>query len=313
MIRALAVLLVLALVPAASADAAVSKKKAISGPSDIDGSSQFDTYKDLGAGIFETTLSWSDVAVEEPIDAKDPFDPGYSFPDSLQTAVDEGKRTGISVAVDVTGIPSWADKKKPAKQLADFLTAAARQYPTIRLWTIEDTKLSATQYAAALDAASVALHARSKLNLVVSAPSTVSSASKWIKGLKLASGKTPRFDLYGHDPSAKGKLDVKKIEGQVKDAFGSKRLFLTNYTLPIALSDKYSFHFTQAVAGQRLIAAYKAIKSDSRVYALSYNGLTDADLQSDGRNVKSGLIDNTGAKRATYNAFKKALELQHAE
>src|SRR3954447_1571657 len=154
MIRALAVLVALAVFPA-TADAAVSQKKAIWGPVDIDATSQFDTYKDLGAGIYETTLDWGLVAVEEPTDAKDPLDTGYDWPDSIDTAVSEGRRTHIKIDLTVTNLPKWASKTSPAKQYADFLSAAAERYPGVHLWTIWDKPaqtFTPTRYAALLDA-----------------------------------------------------------------------------------------------------------------------------------------------------------------
>ena len=167
MIRALAVLAALVVFPA-TAHAAVSQKKAIWGPVEqADGSSYFDTYKDLGAGIFETTLDWSQVAVMEPTDAKDPLDTGYEWPDSIDTAIAEGKRTHIQIDLTVTNLPAWASKTSPAKQYADFLTAAAKRYPAVHLWTIWDKPaqtFSPTRYATLLDASYAALKAKSKSN-----------------------------------------------------------------------------------------------------------------------------------------------------
>ena len=54
-------LLILALTPA-TADAAVSHKKAIWGPAEIDSASQFPVYKDLGVGVFQMKLEWDQVA-----------------------------------------------------------------------------------------------------------------------------------------------------------------------------------------------------------------------------------------------------------
>jgi len=54
----LLLLLVLALVVPAQADAAVTRKKAIWGPVSVDGRSQFPIYADLGVGIYQSTLRW---------------------------------------------------------------------------------------------------------------------------------------------------------------------------------------------------------------------------------------------------------------
>ena len=93
MVRRTLFALVLALVafPAASAHAAVTTKKAIWGPVEIDSQSQFPVYRELGAGIYQTTLDWSQVASLEPLDAKDVDDPSYEWPDEIDTAISEAK------------------------------------------------------------------------------------------------------------------------------------------------------------------------------------------------------------------------------
>ena len=119
-------------------------KKAIWGPVEVDATSQFPTYKELGAGIYMTKLEWDKVAVLEPDDARDPLDAGYDWPLELDTAIDEARRNGIDVALTVTGTPEWANGDKAAhaptnpKDYADFLTAAAERYPGVHLWVIWD-------------------------------------------------------------------------------------------------------------------------------------------------------------------------------
>ncbi len=308
MIRALAVLAALVVFPATTAQAAVSQKKAIWGPVEqADGSSYFDTYKDLGAGIFEMTLDWSQVAVMAPDKATDPLDTGYEWPDSVDTALAEAKRTHIQVDLTVTNLPDWASKTAPAKQYADFLTAAAKRYPGVHLWTIwakPAQTFTPTRYAALLDAGYGALKASSKSNTVIGGNSadmdTKVTAHRWIPKLKLANGKRPRLDLYGHDATSKtGKLNLKSLKAEVKDTFGNKRIFITRLTLPIAANSAFSFHFGPTGAAARLTAAFKTTKADSSIYSLGYDGLTDTDYP-------SGLIDENDAKRPAYNAFKKA-------
>src|SRR3954468_8418966 len=106
--RALPLILALVAFPAASADAAVTTKKAIWGPVEIDSQPQFPVYRELGAGIFQTTLDWSEVASLNALAATDVDDPSYEWPDEIDTAISEAKRQGISVALTVTGTPSWS-------------------------------------------------------------------------------------------------------------------------------------------------------------------------------------------------------------
>ena len=107
-------LLVLVAVPATSANAAVTTKKAIWGPVEIDSQSQFPVYKELGAGIYQTTLNWAEVASLEPLDAKDVEDPSYEWPDEIDTAIAEAKQRRHPVALTVTGAPEWANGDKPS-------------------------------------------------------------------------------------------------------------------------------------------------------------------------------------------------------
>jgi len=195
--RALPLLLILALAPA-TADAAVSTKKAIAGPVEFQGDSQFPTYAALGAGIYIATLDRSKVAVMEPENAKDPDDPGYEWPPDLDEAVSEAAKYHMQIAFTL----EHAD--------ADFATAAARRYPKARLWQVARTG----SYATTLGRIYTALKARSKQNEVIANP---------------GSAKAPKakFDMFGYTPAAKKKLpDLDKLHKSVK-----KELFITGWTL----------------------------------------------------------------------------------
>jgi hypothetical protein len=325
--RPLVIALVLALLPAASADAAVSRKKAISGPTEFEGESLFPTYRDLGAGIYQTKLEWDKVAVFEPLDAKDPLDAAYDWPPEIDNAVTDGREHGIDVALTVTGTPEWANSGKSPrvaprspKAYADFLTAAARRYPGVHLWIIWDSPtrrenlspLSAGGYARLLDGAYGALKARSRRNLVVGGNSATTGASmsteRWLRELKLPNGKRPRLDLYGHNPSSRNGLrarDIDTLEAAVTAALGRKRLFLDSFTLPTAANWRYPFRVTRKVQASRLTAAIRAAKRDSSVYSLGYSSLYDEERRLDNRQVESGLLDADGKKRPAYRAFKR--------
>src|SRR3954468_16153413 len=122
------ILLVLVAIPTTTAHAAVTTKKAIWGPVEIDSQSQFPVYRELGAGIYQTTLSWADVASLEPLNAKDVDDPSYEWPDEIDTAIAEAKSAGLTVALTVTGTPSWSKK---TTDFATFAGVAAKRYPSV--------------------------------------------------------------------------------------------------------------------------------------------------------------------------------------
>ena len=95
----------------------------------------------------------------------------------------------------------------------------------MHLWTIGDPRSRSA--AAATRACSTpryaALKARSSRNRVVGGNSTGNGAARWIRSLKLANGKAPRMDLYGH--STTRALTADDVD-ELADAAG-KRLFLT--------------------------------------------------------------------------------------
>jgi hypothetical protein len=282
--RALMLALILAVTPA-TANAAVTQKKAIWGPTEFEAESLFGTYKDLGAGIYQMNLAWDEIAVLEPLEAKDPLDASYEWPDQIDTAISEARAKKIQVALTVTGTPEWA-KRSDHRAHAAFLTAAARRYRAVHIWTIGDDpakSLSGRVYARRLDAAYAALKSRSSRNRVVGGNSTGNRAARWIRSLKLANGKAPRMDLYGH--STTRPMSARAVKKLADDA--DERLFLN---LSLTANSRQA---------SRLRSALRVTKRSSDVFSLGYRGLMD-----DG-DSKTGLIDFNNEKRSAYNAFKR--------
>jgi hypothetical protein len=227
-----ALLLVLAL-GATPAEARQSSKKSLWGPAQVNGISQFPVYRDLGARIYQTTLSWPSVAATRPARPTDPTDPAYRWPAELDYAIAEARRYGIRVALLVHGAPPWANGGRSRQwaptrpgDFANFLAAASHRYPGVRLWMIwgEPTRgdnfkplfherrnrpltrrmrTGPHTYARLLDAAYGVLKQSNRRNLVIGGNSFVTgdvSPLNWIKNLKLPNGRRPRMDLYGHNP-----------------------------------------------------------------------------------------------------------------
>ena len=125
-----------------AADAAPAHKKAIWGPARVEGKSQFPIYKDLGVGIYQIQLLWNEIAPDRPAHPTDPNDPAYRWPDEVDFAVREAPRYGIHVALQVIYAPPWANGGQsrvwaPAPgDFADFVSAAARRYRSVRHWMI---------------------------------------------------------------------------------------------------------------------------------------------------------------------------------
>ncbi len=216
-----------------TAAAAQSRKKAIWGPTQVHGRSQFPIYHDLGVGIYEMTVAWSQVAPTRPSNASDPADPAYRWPTDVDYAIRQGRRYGITVSLLLTGAPRWANgnhtsrwaPKRPS-DFATFAAAASKQYPRVHHWMIwgEPSRranfmpllrerrgklLNARErrgprlYARILDASYAALKRASRRNVVIGGNTFTTgdvSVHNFIRALRLPNGRPPRMDLYGHNP-----------------------------------------------------------------------------------------------------------------
>jgi hypothetical protein len=208
----------------ASADAAPSRKKAIWGPVQVDGVSQFPIYADLGVGLFQYALAWDSVAPTKPRRAADPADAAYRWPADLDVAVAEARRYGIRISLTLTRAPAWANGGRSAnwaprrpRDFARFATAAARRYRGVRHWMIWGEpsrqanfrplpRFEATgprRYARILDAAYGALKRVRRSNLVIGGNTFTTgdvSPRQFIRSMRLPNGRRPRLDMYGHNP-----------------------------------------------------------------------------------------------------------------
>ncbi|MDX6668480.1 MAG: polysaccharide biosynthesis protein PslG, partial [Solirubrobacteraceae bacterium] len=219
---------------ASAAPGHFSNRKAIWGPVTRDGKSQFPIYHDLGAGIWQSTLNWRDTTPSRPAHPRDPADPAYHWPAELDTAVSEAAKYHIRITLLVMSTPAWANGGQPynwvptkISDYADFLQAAARRYPSVKLWMVwgEPSRranfmpetperqgshtLTAKQaaapryYARMLDASYGALKSVRSSNVVIGGNTFTSgdiTPYNWVKYMRLPNGKRPRLDLYGHNP-----------------------------------------------------------------------------------------------------------------
>jgi hypothetical protein len=217
-------LLAAAAMLAVAAPADASRKKLIWGPVEVDGVSQFPIYDDLGAGIYQTVLDWSEVAPTRPRNAANPADPAYRWPREIDFAIQEARRYGMRVALTVMWTPGWANRGRdvewaPRKPgfYARFVRAASRRYPSVRLWQIwgEPSRIAnwrpqkefetsgPRRYARLLDAAYAALKRQSPRNIVIGGNTFTTghvTPLAFIKAMRLPGGRRPRMDLYGHNP-----------------------------------------------------------------------------------------------------------------
>jgi hypothetical protein len=208
--------------------------KAFWGPDTLtNGQSAFPVYQDLGVNVFQQTLSWHDVATSRPANPTDPNDPAYSWPDQIDRDIQEAQTHGMQVLLMPMFTPPWANGGQPENQTPDdpndyanFVIAAAKRYPQVKLWMIwgepcsarnyepitsqpigkpltAEQKLQPQSYAVLLDDAYGALKSVSQDNVVIGGNSwSVCDIRpfEWVRYLKLPGGRRPRMDLYGHNP-----------------------------------------------------------------------------------------------------------------
>jgi hypothetical protein len=211
-------------------------KKAVWGPPEVNGTSLFPRYRDLGIGIYQVDLRWDRVALRRPADPTDPADPAYSWSADQTEAIDEAVANGMQVAIRIMGTPAWANGDRSPRWVpnspsdyAQFAVAAARRYPAARLWIVwgepnresnfapltpakftgpltKAQQVAPRNYAELLDAAYGALKGLNPANLIVGGSTFASQGARvihpyqWIRYMKLPDGSRPRMDLYGHNP-----------------------------------------------------------------------------------------------------------------
>ena len=131
---------------------------------------------------------------------------------------------------------------------------------------------------------------------MIGGQSTNASVASWVKKLKLANGKAPRMDFYGHDISGPKPPTKKSLEALEKRV-GNHKLFLSPVHLTLSPTKQAAW----------IKAALKATKADKNVYTFGYKGLID---DSEVPSTYKGLLDTDGTKKAAFTAFKNGLELK---
>lgn len=229
-------------VPGGAGAATPTMKKSIWGPVQRDGVSQFPIYRDLGAGLYQYTITWNDIAPKRPRRQTDPADPAYGWPAELDYAISEARKYGMEVSLLVMNAPRWANGRAnhrfspPPRDFGRFLIAASRRYPAVRHWMIwgepsraanyrpliheeRDKPLSRAaraaprRYARLLDHAYSVLKRADRRNRVIGGNTFTTgdiSPRNWIRNLRLPDGRPPRMDFYGHNPFTARRPDLKK-------------------------------------------------------------------------------------------------------
>jgi hypothetical protein len=224
-----------ALLAALAPAGASAFQKAVWGPLTYAGVNQFPLYHSLGVKIYETELNWDTVAPTQPLDPTSPTDPAYRWPVMLDQEIAAAKRYGMRVLIQVSNAPAWANgghsgtgwAPRDPVTYADFINAAAHEYPGVHLWMIwgepnrkddfrpevpakyTQTSLTAAQkaaphlYARMLDDAYGVLKGISHSNVVIGGNTYTAGLldpQQWLANLVLPDGRRPRMNMYGQNP-----------------------------------------------------------------------------------------------------------------
>jgi hypothetical protein len=322
-------------------------EKAIWGPTTLpDGSSAFALYDELGIDTLQLSVNWATVAPVRPAAPRDPSDHAYRWPPEIAVAAAQAAQHHIRLALLVTNAPPWANGGRAPiwapsdpRDYADFLTAAARRYPAVRRWMIwgepnkddrfepnrTDDPVSARTYAPLLDAAYRALKQRDPRNIVIGGMTWTNGTVKprdFVRWLRLANGKPPRLDWFGHNPfpfrfprlsqtpTPGGFRDISDMDTfsrEVRHAY--KRavpLWLSEYTIQTARgSDIFATFVSEAGQAAYLTAGYRiADDLGPRVAGLGWVSLLDEPEAPGSANW--GLLTNPLRPKPSFAAMVRA-------
>jgi hypothetical protein len=338
---------------------ALAFEKGFWGPTTKNGVNQFPIYKDLGVTLYQTALPWASIAPTRPANPRDPADPAYQWPADVDFALQQSRANNMKVLLMLVGSPPWANGGRSQlwaptnpSDFADFASAAAKRYPTVRMWMIwgEPTqpqrfmpfvaqkklgqaltprqKEAPRRYARILDASYGALKAVNRRNLVVGGNTSSTGEIRpirWIQNLKLANGRPPRMDLYGHNPFSYRNPDLKNPQSDLElvdfsdlARFKKKiakylarprnksniRIFLSEFAVPTDKPDQeFNFYVTRAVQAKWLRNGFRVARQVG-AYGLGWIHLYDDAPDPTRQVIQSGLLTWDGQRKPGYFAFK---------
>ena len=310
--------------------------------------SAFPVYQRLGVDVYQFQIHWDEVAPQRPAHPRDPADPAYDW-SVIAPLVDAAVANGIRPAALVQRSPSWASghgspiwaPKKPS-DFADFVFAAGKRFPQIRMWMIwgepsrRENFLPMKKgkpegpriYAQILDRSYVALKQASAGNVVIGGMTLNGGTVKppeFIRMMKLPNGRPPRMDLWGHNPfdarfprladrplgMYRGFNDIDTLRAEIRAAYRAghrivPKLWLSEWTIvsdrPLELFS--GFFVSRKEQAIRIKAAYKIAARAKYVSGLGWFTLLD-EAKSEG-GAAWGLLDENGVPKPAFEAYEEA-------
>jgi hypothetical protein len=296
-----------------------------------------DVLKRLGVDVVRYTLRWDRVAPRQPSDARDHTSAAYDW--GADDAILRGLRGGgIDVVVSLLGAPGWANGGRTfnwapndERSFADFAYAAAKRYPWVRKWTIWNEPNQArwlrpttpeVYVRRLLNPGYAAIHSATPAAVVaggVTAPRAGAGGGRspvaWIRGMGAVRA---RLDVYAHHPypvrpstetpwlggcahcSTITMADLERLRREVRRAFGTKRIWLTEYGYQTNPPDRTLGVPLVTQAHHLSSASYRAFLApdvDMLIQYLLYDDAEPAGWQ-------SGLFTQPGAVKPGYWGFR---------
>jgi hypothetical protein len=297
---------------------------------------RLDTLEKLGVDVVRYTIRWDQVAKRRPASPRRSADPAYDW-DPADGVLRGLRARGIGVVLTLAGSPRWANGGRQfrypplrGRDFADFAVATAQRYPWVRLWTIwnEPNKLlwfrpqSPRLYVQRLlNPAHAALKAVNRSNRVaggVTAPrggSGGTSPVDWIRGMGRYRA---RLDAYAHNPYATNAkretpssggcahcetltmATLDRLVSEVRRAFGTKRLWLTEYAYQTT-PDRTILSVSRSTAARYMSEAAYRVHASPYVDLLIHFLIRDDTARG---GWQSGFFTAAGTAKPTYHAWR---------
>lgn len=303
------------------------------------GAPNFPTYHQLGVQVFQQQLSWAAVAPKRPHHPTDPNDPAYHWPVSIGgccsvgEAVQEAAIYHIRVLLLVKNTPKWANGGRASNwspnrvsDYTNFLVAAARKFPSVRMWMIwgepsrsfnwqplpRNKPTGPRKYARLLDASYSVLKHRNRHNTVIGGNTFTWGDVPpvlWLRYMRLPNGRPPRLDWYGHNPFtprypnihkhtsgrySRDLSDVDTFSREIARTYHHYRmhappLWLSEWTISSDHANRaFRFYVSRQDQARWLTAGYKLVRRLRYVAGLGWFDLTDDPKPSDPPPVSGG-------------------------
>ena len=224
------------------------------------------------------------------------------------------------------GVKYWMVWSEPSKA-GNFQPLAEATTPRRRFTPAQ--RRGPRIYARMLDSAYAALKRVGRRDLVIGGNTFTTgtiNTLNFIRAMRLPGGRRPRLDLYGHnpftirrpdlreDPFRRGYADFSDLDtlaGWV-DRYvrrpGSPRpeLFLSEFTLPTDHPNhEFNFYVTREIQASWLARALRIARNWKRIHTLGWLSLYDDPPRPGGDEVNRGLLEQGGARKPSYRAYRK--------